>query len=57
MAKPMLILTRKQNESLIIGDDIKITILDPNGSFTPIRDFVADTFQTSRMAAAGEFGH
>ena len=27
----MLILTRKQNESIIIGDDIKITILGTKG--------------------------
>jgi carbon storage regulator len=27
----MLILTRKQNESVIIGDDIKITILGTKG--------------------------
>jgi carbon storage regulator len=31
MEKPMLILTRKQNESIIIDDDIKITILGTKG--------------------------
>jgi carbon storage regulator len=27
MEKPMLILTRKQNESIVIDDDIRITVL------------------------------
>ena len=28
----MLIITRKDNESLFIGDDIKITVLDVKGN-------------------------
>lgn len=28
----MLILTRKMNETLVIGDDIKITVLNINGN-------------------------
>ena len=32
MRSGMLILTRKQNESVIIGDDINVTVLnDPQG--------------------------
>ena len=30
MEKPMLILTRNQNESIVIDDDIRITILGVN---------------------------
>lgn len=32
----MLILTRKQGESITIGDDIKITILDVKGKYVRV---------------------
>ncbi|MEE9912650.1 MAG: carbon storage regulator CsrA [Deltaproteobacteria bacterium] len=32
----MLILTRKQGESITIGDDIKVTILDVKGKYVRV---------------------
>lgn len=63
----MLVLTRKQNEGILIGNDIKVTVINIDGdkirlgidapkSIRVIREeLIAEIGQENRMAALSEY--